>query len=234
MVKSLTPSAQPKIRKLVAFLLDLLYPPRCGGCDERGTLYCDYCLASVKLADSTTHSVPRIDVLISAGAFGGPLRSAVHKLKYESDTPLARPLAQLIARALEQDPRWIDDDGTPPTLIPVPLHPGKKRARGYNQSELIAAELSRITGWEINCELVRIRATQSQVGLQPDERVENVRAAFQWQGETPPSGIILIDDVCTTGSTLSECAFALISAGANNVCAATVARALPFNSSSDL
>lgn len=207
-----------------SLLLDLFYPPRCGGCDRRGTLLCDECHELIEHLDRTPR-VERLDAVISAGIFREPLREAIHKLKYQSDTPLAKPLAQLISDALERDYSWIADDGEPPVIVPVPLHPSKRRARGYNQSELLARELARITGWTIVTNLARVKATRPQVGLDADARLENVSEAFQWQGEDAPSRVLLVDDVCTTGATLSECAFALMSAGAEHIFAATVARA---------
>ena len=128
------------------FLLDIVYPPRCGGCDRRGTLLCDDCLMEIAPAKDG-HGVEGIEALMCGGAFGGRLRMAIHKLKYESDGPLAKPLAKLISEALAADARWVADDGEAPVLVPVPLHPSKKRMRGYNQAELLARELGRITGW---------------------------------------------------------------------------------------
>jgi ComF family protein len=213
------------LSKIWSVLLDIVYPPRCGGCDRRGTLLCADCLSAIG-ATVGGHDIERLDAVISAGLFRGPLRSAVHKLKYESDTPLARPLALLISEALAVDDRWIADDGEPPTIVPVPLHSSRKRARGYNQSELLANELSRITGWPLDKRLVRVKSTRPQVGLHADERHENVLDAFRWQTEEAPLRVILVDDVCTTGATLSECAFALMSAGTEHIFAATAARAI--------
>ena len=207
-------------------LLDTVYPPRCGGCDRRGTLFCGECLALVTPVEVGAHELERIEALICAGVFRGPLREAIHRLKYESDSPLAKSLASLISDALAGDSRWIADDGEPPVIVPVPLHAAKRRARGYNQAELLALGLARLTGWQVQYGLVRVRATRSQVGLDADERAENVRDAFEWPGEDAPARVMLIDDVCTTGATLSESAFALMSKGTEHVFAATVAKAI--------
>lgn len=131
----------------------------------------------------------------------------------------------MISDALAQDSRWVADDGAPPVLVPVPLHSGKRRSRGYNQAELLARELSRIMGWQVRQELVRLKATGSQVGLAADARAENVRDAFEWPDDEAPPRVLLIDDVCTTGATLSECAFALMAKGSEHIIAATVAKA---------
>jgi ComF family protein len=183
---------------------------------------CEQCLARIEIADGIK-SVERVEALISAGVFQEPLRSAIHKLKYESDTPLARALAAMISDALARDDRWVAEDGESPVIVAVPLHRSRKRARGYNQSELLAKELGRITGWRVDKRLVRVKATRAQVGLHGEERQKNVRDAFKWEGEEAPSRVLLVDDVCTTGATLSECAFALMAAGADHIFAATVA-----------
>lgn len=191
-------------------------------------MLCDDCRVGIAPVEEGPHSVERIEALICGGAFGGPLREAIHRFKYESDSPLAKPLAALISDALARDPRWVAEDGEPPVLVPVPLHPSKKRMRGYNQAELLASVLGKITGWPVEQRLVRVKATRSQVGLDADERVENVRDAFEWPGEVAPLRVLLVDDVCTTGATLSECAFALMSKGTEHVFAATAARAIGY------
>jgi predicted amidophosphoribosyltransferase len=78
-----------------------------------------------------------------------------------------------------------------------------------------------------------VRDTASQVGLAPEARAENVRDAFEWRDGRAPAFAMLVDDVCTTGATLSECAYALTSAGARRVTAATVARAVSTHADAD-
>jgi ComF family protein len=120
--------------------------------------------------------------------------------------------------------------GSLPVVIPVPLHKSKRRDRGFNQAELIArAALKRLPG---RCGLatgvlVRQRATISQVGLTREQRMANMRDAFRVRDRQRVRGttVILVDDVMTTGTTLSECARVLKQAGAERVFAATVARA---------
>jgi competence protein ComFC len=206
-------------------LLDLLYPPRCGGCDRRGTLFCDACLLAIAVPLYDREGVEGMRLLISAGAFDGPLRTAIHNFKYESDTPLARPLALMLSDVLARDEN-AELDGDPPALVPVPLHVERRKARGYNQSELLARELSKLTGWHVVQGLERIRETRSQVGLSAQERRQNMQDAFAWRGDAVPQRVLLIDDVCTSGATLSECATALRAVGVEEVYAATVAKAI--------
>ncbi|HST04753.1 MAG TPA: ComF family protein [Chloroflexia bacterium] len=215
-------------------LLDIIYPPRCGGCDRRGTLMCADCLAEIVPIVPGLYSIDGADALICAGVFAGPLRNAVHKLKYEGDTPLARALARLLSGALEADGRWVAEDGASPVLVAVPLHPAKKRARGYNQSELLALELGKLTGWPVVRGLERIKNTRSQVGLSANERADNVSEAFEWRGGDVPERVLLVDDVCTTGATLTACALALRARGCGHVYAVTVAKALGDTISADI
>src|SRR5437868_1743238 len=134
--------AVSRLRPAWELFLDLLYPPRCGGCDRRGTLLCPQCRASITLAGQSDTAVPELDLLLYAGAFEGPLRKAIHNFKYENDTPLAKPLASLLAECLARQTAtpWRHDESA--LLIPVPLHPSRRRERGYNQAELLARELS--------------------------------------------------------------------------------------------
>jgi ComF family protein len=111
-------------------------------------------------------------------------------------------------------------------LIPVPLHAVRLRQRGFNQSLLLAQQAGDLLGREVKEALTRTRRTDAQVNLGSEQRAINVAGAFAVQPSLPVAGlsIVLIDDVITTGSTLSACAEALITAGATSVRAATLAR----------
>ena len=110
-------------------------------------------------------------------------------------------------------------------LVPVPLHPRRLRSRGYNQSALLARELSKKLGLDLDQGLVaRTRNTPPQVSASRDDRRENVRDSFRCKGTAERRAVILVDDVATTGSTLSACAAALKTAGASSVWCLVVAR----------
>jgi ComF family protein len=114
-------------------------------------------------------------------------------------------------------------------IIPVPLHPRKLRQRGFNQSVVLAREISRRHGVAMDFRtLRRVVDTASQTGLKKKERRSNIRKAFSITGPERIRGqnILLVDDVYTTGSTLSECARTLLKAGAEAVGALTLARAI--------
>jgi ComF family protein len=114
-------------------------------------------------------------------------------------------------------------------LVPVPVHPSRRRERGYNQSELLAARLARLRGLRMERDvLLKIRKTGSQTWLEREERMENVIGSFGLRRSERLSGrrVLLIDDVVTTGSTLKECTRVLMESGAMEVSACVVASSL--------
>jgi ComF family protein len=228
-VKQILPAARRATSNLAPaweLFLDLIYPPRCGGCDKRGTLLCPECRRTIIGPGESALAVPEIDLLLYGGAFEGPLREAIHKFKYQGDTPLARWLAGLLTGRITRHLATTWRAGEPPVLVPVPLHAAKRRERGYNQAELLARHIAKETGVAIDFGLVRVKETRSQVGLSGPEREANVAGAFKWRHEKAPRTVILVDDVCTTGATLTECAAVLKLKGARSVCAVTVAKAI--------
>ena len=165
---------------------------------------------------------------MSYGEYEGGLRGLIHLLKYEAVLPVASVLGGMLAETIEELLPPCGD--SVPLIVPVPLHKSKRSDRGFNQAELIArAAVKRLPHrLELATEvLVRQRATISQVGLTREQRIENMRDAFRVLDRRRVSGctVIVVDDVMTTGTTLSECARVLKKAGAERVLAATVARA---------
>ena len=148
-------------------------------------------------------------------------------LKYDGVLPAAPVLGRLLAEAITQLERGGD---AKPLLAPVPLHSGKRGERGFNQAELIVrhAVKNLPRRLEVATVLKRQRATHSQVGLTREERIANMRGAFRVTDPERVKGrvVIVVDDVMTTGTTVSECARVLKKAGAERVWAATVARTL--------
>lgn len=161
----------------------------------------------------------------SWSVFEGPIRLALHQIKYRRNLALGDALAcQLFPYV--QSLGWQID-----LVVPVPL--GKKRIqqRGYNQVGLVALPLAARSGWEYCPKaLSRTRETCSQVGLSIRERKENVRDAFGSEpAKVSDKSVLLIDDVATTGATISACAKALLDSGAREVFAFTLSRALPHH-----
>jgi ComF family protein len=152
------------------------------------------------------------------GEYSGVLRDAIHQFKYNGHRMLAADLAGLMYKYLttrsDFNSKGVD------LIVAVPIHPVKKRLRGYNQSELLANELSRLTGIPASSRTVeRFRQTRAQVELSREERLRNVSGAFKVASPEQLAGkkLLLIDDVSTTCSTVHECSLALRSGGASRV-----------------
>jgi len=167
----------------------------------------------------------------SYGSYEGGLRDLIHLLKYQRVRPAANVLGRMLAEVIAGlEPSFRDAELL---LVPVPLHPMKLRQRGFHQAEAIAKVAVKLSSSRDHCRLVpdgleRIRETQSQIGLTRHQRRGNLRGAFRVQDPGKISGreILLVDDVFTTGTTVSECARVLRRAGAARVWVATVARTL--------
>lgn len=241
--------------------LDIIFPPRCAGCQLWSKeIFCPDCRADLTLicapfcticglpfdplaysADECAdcranryHKAPPYRVLRSAYTFEGTMRHAVHSFKYKDKVALASPLATLLHSFLKQQPT-----GAPSIpcnqlklLIPVPLHPWRRYRRGYNQSALLARELSHQLNVPVAEVLCRTRHTTPQVELSARARAQNVSGAFTvdegvvQQAYNSSGPVLLIDDVCTTGATLRECAETLKKSGLTEVYALTLARQL--------
>jgi ComF family protein len=228
---------------LLRSLSDLVFPPRCYGCDaeiERGLL-CTSChsqLMSNRLGvcpgcgrpfsgpgECGRCRVPFAPVSVRAlGRYAPPYSSLVHALKYEGKKGLASLLGGALARLVESDP----DLGAADCLCPVPLHPVRLRERGYNQSGLLAREVGAAVGLQVVDGLVRKRNTRTQTGLADDRaRQLNMRGAFAPRAGLAAEGrvFLLLDDVTTSGATLDAAARQLLKAGASSVLGLVVAAA---------
>jgi ComF family protein len=151
---------------------------------------------------------------------GGSLRNAIHSLKYRRNPALGETLSELMSEY------WLADFPADAMLIPVPLGTDRKQARGFNQAEILARGLGSRWRRPLMVDgLRRGRETRSQVGLNAQDRQSNVAGAFVASAKVKGRSVILVDDVCTTGATLSACAEALLQNGAAQVWAYTLARA---------
>jgi ComF family protein len=152
-----------------------------------------------------------------------PLRSVIQKFKYGRKVSLGKPLGWLMARGCEEFLGQCRAD----LIVPVPLHPKRLRWRGFNQSVLLARQVSRAYGTPLDpFVLLRRRATPPQTQLTEEERRKNMRGAFATNPDRPikNKSILLIDDVYTSGATVNECSRALRRGGAKEVYVLTLAR----------
>ena len=145
--------------------------------------------------------------------------------KYRRFAPLSRPLASFAQDCLGADePLWDGAD----FFVPVPLHPSRRRERGFNQARLLAADLGKTQGLGVlDRVLVKTRNVPAQAGLKAAERERNVRRVYAVRKpvRVADKTLILVDDVTTTGATIRECARVLMAAGAKEVRAITIAQA---------
>ena len=219
-------------------LVDLVLPPRCGGCHLAGSWLCEIChrrmrrleeplcrrcgaeLESPRGVCGCRGRLRSLTRLRSAVAYEGPVEAAIQRFKYQGWRRLAAPLATLMAE------RVLVEGLASSMVLAVPLHRARERQRGFNQAELLAQELRRRTGLRAPPgRLLRVRTTVPQVGNDRLHRWQNVKGAFEWRGPALSGGsVMVVDDVATTGATLEACAEALKYGGAGPVIGVTVAR----------
>lgn len=205
-------------------LLDLVLPPACAGCGVRDTTgpFCPACLPSLisppQLPEMPGRNVRRV---LAPLVYGGQVAQAIQRLKHAGASYLARPLGQLMRPLVGQAAAGLDG------AVPVPLHPRRLRARGYNQSALLAGVACRRLLPLRHDLLHRIQDTPAQRDLSPRQRWANVQGAFGAVGRAGGLKLLLVDDVTTTGATAAACADALLAAGALEVHLLTLARAVP-------
>jgi len=227
-------------------LVDLIWPPTCavcrdlldapwpnicpdclGGAEALGKPQCPSCGqpgTTGKLCPVCQNQEPALQIR-SAFSFEGAIAEAVSAFKFQGRSILAPALAELCRPGFED----LAAPG-PDFLLPVPLHPARLRARGFNQSALLACALSRMTSVPVRLfDLIRIRPTTAQAQLaNRKQREKNVSGAFAVRPRhaLAKRHVCLIDDVVTSGATLTDCARALLTAGVTRVSAVTLARTL--------
>jgi ComF family protein len=194
-------------------------PPRCSSC---GLPFHNFEESSEHLCGDCIQQMPPYAGARSFGHYTAELSRVIQELKFRGRRNLIGLLAPLLAGTFFDS--WSREDFD--LIVPIPLHPKRKRERGYNQSELLAASLARLIAIPYCQALLRIRSTLPQVGLTDSQRLENVREAFHCSlpQRISQRRILIIDDVMTTGATVDNAAQALMDAGAWRVSVLTVAR----------
>ena len=234
--------AHTLLQKSTQSLLDLLFPPRCTSCKATSSWLCQDCFNCISFIippicnrcgtpitatasacrQCKNNPLQNIDGIRSAASFeDNPIRPAIHFLKYRNHKAVAAILATLLAEVYRRYDLTVD------VIVPVPLHASRLQERGYNQSELLAKAMGEILGVPMNTSILqRTRPTRSQMTLGVNERHQNVAGAFACHNlHLSGQKILLIDDVCTTGSTLDACAGALKKSGPVAVWGLTLAKA---------
>ena len=219
-------------------LVDALYPLECVGCGSSGKIICHACSVSITPLSAPfcrvcgtpgefdrcricTESVRNFEGVRAPYLYGGAVRRAILALKYGGIKAAAEPLGDMLGEYLDANPLPGD------LLIPVPMHPRRRKERGYNQAELLARRVERICGLAYDDRaLHRSRNVDPQAGMNSAAlRVSNVlgSVAVKPGANVEGAGIILVDDVATTGNTLDTCAKELKEAGATSVWGLTLA-----------
>ncbi len=221
-------------------MLDLLFPAECGGCGKAGSCWCMDCQKRVTILDGILCEIcglpqdkpgvcgtclaerPRFRALRAWAVFSDPVQHALHGLKYRRNISMGDTFALHMVPFVKSLNWQID------MVIPIPLGRKRYKERGYNQVAMIAKPLALALDTRYAPKgLMRRKETRSQVGLTKVERKANIQNAFQAGRGIAGKSVLIMDDVSTTGSTLSAGAEVLYSAGATDVYALTVARALP-------
>lgn len=208
------------LKLLIGQLLDLIFPPRCEVCKNGAKeALCRPCLDRVKFMK------PHLGIY-SAAIYEGVLREAIHRFKFNKRKRLAEPLGILLVNYLGQLPgiRIKELDA----IVPVPLHKQRLRQRGFNQAEMLGRVISRYFGLPVKTALERSRDTTAQFDLPRPERFQNISGAFKVNDSQAVYNrrLLLLDDIYTTGATITECVKTLNTAGARRVEVLTLSRAV--------
>jgi ComF family protein len=197
-----------------------IVPPFCAKCSEPF----DGAITTEFFCANCAHRKLYFDAAVSAYRSRGIARQVMLNFKYGRQIHLRHLVAGWLLAAFD-DPRLRQRRFD--AVVPVPLHPTRERERGFNQAALLAETVGGHAGVPVRPVLQRVRFTTTQTAFDRAERIQNLRHAFRLRGNADVRNlrVLLIDDVLTTGSTLSECARVLKENGANSVYAATAARA---------
>jgi len=220
--------------RTVREIFDLLFPPSCAVCGSPGARggVCDACFRAVvftaadrclgcgRILEPYAGVRPRCNecrsarhsfrYAFAAGRYGGTVKVLIHRLKYEGDFSVLPALREMVAHAV----KVLDFPADYDRVVPVPLFLWDEVRRGFNQSALIAAYVAGFLGVPLSSVLKKTRRTPKQVRLSGSERRKNLRGVFSCApGVCTEEKVLVVDDVFTTGTTLSECAAALRNQG---------------------
>jgi competence protein ComFC len=188
-------------------LLDWLFPSHCLCCGDEGAQLCAKCCGHIPPLVDEPPVPAGLDGIRCATVYQPPISDAIQALKYGSAKSLGQTLGSIMFE-LTKERQWPDK----PLVVPVPIHGRRQRERGFNQAELLARVICERTGWELRADLLtRTRYTPPQAKLDRAQRQKNLADAFVLRQLDAILGrhVILVDDVLTTGATLTTCAAGL-------------------------
>lgn len=199
-------------------LLCAVFPARCllcGAVVSAGVLFCEKCqdcLPDKPFTRKLTLQDDRLLLVASPMAYSGGFRKTLHAFKFNGQRTLAKPIAKLMADTAKLY-------GSFDMIVYTPMYKSNQRARGYNQSRLLAEQIGKEMGFPTVGALKKIRRTKAQHNLDGKERRENLRDVYRVVHSVKEKRLLVVDDIVTTGSTLKECAQVLYTAGAKDICA---------------
>ncbi len=205
------------------YIIDLLFPIECIGCNKEGRWICDNCINEIKINSEIIELKGKnnyLSGLLVASDYNQKLIcNALHLFKYNFAYSLGNDLAEILLKYLKSILIRENFDKFD-MVIPVPLSKKRRLWRGFNQSEILAVKVCHEFGWLLSSDTLGRKINNvPQVGLNAKERRENVRDIFYLKSDNLlyNRNILLIDDVFTTGATMQECAKILKMGGANSV-----------------
>ena len=210
------------MKKFFLSLLDLIYKKRCYFCKSSRdcVIMCKKCYESLDFNDRRARFIYKNVNIFCAGIYEKTMQKLIRGVKYHNQKELAYFQAKFMAeyfKSLKLNKNF--------TVVPVPLYKQRKKERGYNHMELVGKEFCKLTGFEMNTELIeRIKNTKPQYKLKKFERLENLKNAFKINAAKMDKNleILIIDDIFTTGSTFESMIDELQKTGFNNItCFAT-------------
>ena len=204
-----------KFKNIVDHLLNIVFPPKCGVCGRIGDdAFCQKCFSRIKYIHHAGKKTASVAV------YEGVIKKAIKKLKFNKKKQLAPVLSKIMLNNLPFSGFDI--------IVPVPLHKDRLRKRGFNQSELLAKDISCACQVPLATEaVIRHRATKPQFDLGKSDRWPNIKGAFLVKQSDCIKGriVLLVDDILTTGATTGECEKELFASGAAKVYTYTLSKA---------
>lgn len=214
---------------LKTWLLDLLFPKKCYGCGLDNIWLCPKCLAKLKTYQG---EIPRAlknphDLIIAGQYKDKILNDLIIAFKFGFNKELSIPLFIFLKSSL--DKKMLVDNLSGKfwqniLIVPIPLHKKRRKWRGFNQSELLAREISNYYGWPISLDLIKNKKTVTQAELKEEARLNNQTGSFKWTGEQINQTVLLIDDIITSGATINEAELVLQSVGAKRIIKVALAK----------